>query len=826
MATLNPLGYAGTTIYDAAGQALATVNPLGAFSTSVFDAVGQVVAQIDPLGNRSTLSYDAAGRRTGALNPLGEQSTVVYDAVGRTIATIDALGNCTTFCYDGAGRQVASQNALGQWNTTVYDALGRTIATVNPLGSRDSVVYDAAGRVAARQNALGYLASIVYDAAGRTAAQIDALGNRTTLGYDAAGRQISSTNPLGLMSTLVYDAAGRTLATVDPLGSRLSFTYDAAGRQVSQTKPLGNTGTTVYDAAGRTIATIDGLGHPTTFGYDAGNDLVSLTDTEGQITTFTYDAAGRKIQETYADHVSGTSAGDADYGIVEFTVDAAGRLQRKTDQLGDTCTHEYDLGGRLSHRDYRTRANSPSGPISDIDTFTYDAVGRMLSAESGRYGNRVDRTYDAAGRLIRESLTAGGQTYTVTQTYDAAGQLVGQTYPDGSQVDRTYTVRGQLQEVKYETDVAATRVYDASGRLIEVTYGNGVMASHTYRQDNLAHGIEIRDGSNGLIDLFTFTYDQNQNKTGESRSGVMANWGFSTGASGYDRNDRLIAWNRSDAARDQSWTLTYEGDWDYFTDAGTTQDRVHGPAHELTAIDATTLTYDAKGNLTTNANGDTYAWDFDNRLRTATVSGDVSTYTYDALGRRTSKEVGAAKTLFVSSTRPLPSSPHAGQVLAEYASGAAPSSPTEKHVFGYYIDEPILKVGTGGLVYYHANDLFSIAALTDTDGDPIERYAYTAYGVLTILAPDGSTVRPTSSYANPWTFTGREWDPELALYYYRARFYDPALGRFVTRDPIGDEARHYFGHRFYHASWGGSSAGTRSGTSPESISLSMRGTRR
>ena len=50
----------------------------------------------------------------------------------------------------------------------------------------------------------------------------------------------------------------------------------------------------------------------------------------------------------------------------------------------------------------------------------------------------------------------------------------------------------------------------------------------------MTRAIEIRDGSNGLIDMFTFTYDENQNKTGEARSGVMANWGFSTGASGYD----------------------------------------------------------------------------------------------------------------------------------------------------------------------------------------------------------------------------------------------------------------------------------------------------
>ena len=106
----------------------------------------------------------------------------------------------------------------------------------------------------------------------------------------------------------------------------------------------------------------------------------------------------------------------------------------------------------------------------------------------------------------------------------------------------------------------------------------------------------------------------------------MANWGFSTGANGYDANDRLVNWNRADSACDQSWTLTYEGDWRYFTEEATTEDRTHGPTHELIAIDSTTLTYDAKGNLTKNVSGDEYTWDFDNRMRTATVSGAVSTY--------------------------------------------------------------------------------------------------------------------------------------------------------------------------------------------------------
>ncbi len=101
------------------------------------------------------------------------------------------------------------------------------------------------------------------------------------------------------------------------------------------------------------------------------------------------------------------------------------------------------------------------------------------------------------------------------------------------------------------------------------------------------------------------------------------------------------------------------------------------------------------------------------------------------------------------------------------------------------IDEPIWKTGTGGAVYYHANALYCVSALTNGSGAVVERYRYTPYGELTILAADGVTVRSASNYANPWTYTGRRWDSEIGKFYYRRRNLDPTLGRFMSRDPLG-----------------------------------------
>ncbi|MFN7575910.1 MAG: RHS repeat domain-containing protein, partial [Planctomycetota bacterium] len=91
--------------------------------------------------------------------------------------------------------------------------------------------------------------------------------------------------------------------------------------------------------------------------------------------------------------------------------------------------------------------------------------------------------------------------------------------------------------------------------------------------------------------------------------------------------------------------------------------------------------------------------------------------------------------------------------------------------------------GTAAL-YYHRNQQYSIVGLSDAAGTLVERYAYTAYGELTILAPD-RTVRTASSFQNRYTYTGREWDPALRLYHFRARWLEPKAGRFIGRDPLG-----------------------------------------
>jgi RHS repeat-associated protein len=285
----------------------------------------------------------------------------------------------------------------------------------------------------------------------------------------------------------------------------------------------------------------------------------------------------------------------------------------------------------------------------------------------------------------------------------------------------------------------------------------------------------------------TYGWDDNKNKTGETIAGTMSNYGFSIPTSGYDDEDRLVSYNRTDGNLDQTWSLSEVGDWDSITTEGTTQTRTHGATHELLTAGGQSLSTDVNGNITLipsglrpNASSLLMSWDMDNRLSTADVGNNSSvdvTYKFDALGRRVYRDNGTTAEVFVQSGQ---------QTIADCVAGTTASNPTYRYVYASYIDEPVLRYKPTGSesLYYHRNQQYSVTALTDGSGTIVERYAYSAYGVPTITNAS-ATLRTESSYNNLYMYTGREWDQALQMYHYRARMYDANLGRFCSKDPIG-----------------------------------------
>jgi RHS repeat-associated protein len=695
---------------------------------------------------------------------------------------------------DGAGRTVASgwlEQAGGAitWGTVQHDA----VVTVSGFGDvLETRAYDA----------LDHITRSRTDGAGRTLESEDAENEVSTFEYDGNSNLLASRDPNAVGLDCEFDERNRDVECTDTQGDVTARTYDKNNNLLTATDAKSNDTTCKYDPRDRRFECTDRISSQTDWRFDQNSNLLTLTDGESQVTTYEYDSRNLNTKTTWPDHTGGSS-GSSTYGITECRYDAARRKELCTDQNGDTVTRGYDLANRLLARDYRLKANSPSGTIADTDEFEYDDANRMTKATSGRYNNVMDFAYDNAGRLTDEDLSVDfgtARTYAVQSDYDAANRRFEITYPDGTVVERDYTDRDQLEEVRYETATIDQRAYDAGMRLDEITSGNGIVTSFGYRDDNLTETI-TRTGLSGAN--FTYDYDANKNKLQETINSPMAAYGFnSTSDATYDDEDRLTEWNRDDSNQDQSWDLSLVGDWDEFAESGTsnfTETRTHGDTHELTAIsggpNAGSLTYDTKGNLTGNSNGQSYDWDFDNQLKEATVPNGAPgiegthEYTYDALGRRVSK--------FVDDTTPytIVFVCTGQQEVAEYAANARASSPLRKYVYASYIDEPIILIdrtalgatgaGTDELFYYHCNHLYSVAALTDAAGAVFERYAYDAYGAIIYLNAAGTPLgTQASTVAQPYLFTGRRLDDETGLYHYRLRYYDSGLGRFVGRDRI------------------------------------------
>ena len=187
-------------------------------------------------------------------------------------------------------------------------------------------------------------------------------------------------------------------------------------------------------------------------------------------------------------------------------------------------------------------------------------------------------------------------------------------------------------------------------------------------------------------------------------------------------------------------------------------------------------TYDANGNLTADGTN-TYTYDYENRLISAAKSGTTAAYAYDSFGRRIQKGLSPQGTVPEITTYVY----DGDQIIAEYDNSG---NLTTKYIFGPGIDEPVLMTKGGQSYYYHFDGLGSVTSLTNSTGSTGESYTYDAFGKPLIKNASGTPLT-ASSIGNRYMFTGREYDAETGLYFYRARYYSPELGRFLQRDPVG-----------------------------------------
>ncbi len=804
-----------------------------------YDVHGRVTSTWDALDRLTTIAYTPAtdGPVTATLtkNPLlHETEATIEPAWGTTTSTVDPNDKVTATAHDPLGRltsvwkpgrtkntdtphikygyqlsadvptvvSTSTLNAAGVYVTSyaLYDGLLRSRQTQNPSLSGGRILteafYDSAGRAVLSFGAYHTSGSpggtlltatdkafvprqdrTAYDGAGRVTANIfQPKGDerwRTTTSY--GGDRTDVTPPAGGTATsAVVDARGRTVqlrqyhgATPTPYtaGSwdATEYSFDRRGFQTRIADTLGNEWTYKYDIRGDQTEVDDPDRGTTTYTHDKAGNVLTAT-TAGKKIAYLYDSLSRK-RAIYDNQVGGTLRAQWIYDTV-----AVGQLSQSTRVVGSATYQTKVLDYNDSYQPGNTQVIIPPSETGVAGTYNFST------------------TYNIDGS-VRSTSIPGTNTdlppETLTYDYNTFGQPTSVDSLYGTQelsyvAATNYNALGELDQVEMYTG-AGGRVFTSYRRELDTGRLTGI---HTYR-DSVAPHV--------LADI-SYEHD----KAGKITKSVNAAPGQQeTQCFGYDHLVRLSqAWTPGggDCAAAPSATnlggpAPYWHSWRFDAVGNRTQEVVHSAAgdattnytyptsgstavrpHAVTAVTGArtgSFTYDANGNMLTrptpSAGTQTMTWDSEGRVATSTDATGVTSYIYDADGNRLIRRDPTGRTLYL-----------AGQEIRYTTSTAA------KTCIRYYsFAGNAIASRTGAGIEWLSTDhqgTASIAVNATTQQVTIRRQ--TPYG-----SPRGAE----AAWPNNKGFVGGTID-NTGLTHLGAREYDPALGRFISVDPVQDLA--------------------------------------
>lgn len=706
--------------------------------TRVTDEAGVVLSQIVYNGervasytvgsNRYTYTYNTATRTVTKTDLVGSQWVYSYNDRGLILSERDPLGNLDRFEYDGDGNRITHIDpAGGTWRWT-YDIDGRMTSAINPLGDTASWEYEPGNfSPTAVVSASGRRTRIVYDDGTTPVAIRDPAGATTQMSWGSDGSLRELRDPLGNTTTIAPDPAGLSTRVSDPLGRAVAFDYDDAGEAHAIVDAAGQVARVAYNARRQPVAVTEPSGARTVYVRDPAGRLEGIIDPAGRLSAFELDAHGRIVAQLLPDDRVYTYAYRADNLLAQVV---------RPD--GTAVTYGYDAAKRLVSE---TVGN-------ETVAYTYTVRGELASAASST--GTVSFTYDAAGRMLSETTDAG----TVAYSYNEEGERIARSDPTG-QTAYAYGERGELVSI-LAPEGDYTYQYDAAERPVRLGYPNGVALDFTWDAADQLSRIALSGPVAG--ETFDYAYDPRGLPIRELSSQGRWDYGYGpdgriTSASGYGRV--------LDFGFDAAGNLLGAG-------------RAYDEGNRLVRDDAFDYAYDANGNLVEKVASDggartVYSWDGRNRLvsvqryasASASTPHEVRQYAYDAMGRRLTRSVDGVVERFL----------YDGHDRIGILDGSG--TLLERVTFGPGIDAPLSIHGTHGPRYLHADRLGSVVAISDGAGG-LQQYRYDPFGG-TVSAP---------LLANDFRYTAREYEAE-DLYYYRARYFDPQMGRFIGEDPIG-----------------------------------------
>lgn len=673
---------------------------------------------------KTTLAYGSSG----VANNLGATSATIASGTGTPSST-------SSQTFDNYGNVATTVGPLGSAQTTAYfyDLDRNVLGVIGPLASGQST-YPA---LVYTWSPNGQVSEIAH---GTSPNQTSLVGvtvlEQQTIAYDALGRKAQASFASGgttqTLSQWTYDNANHLVCTAVRMNLS-TFASEPSSACVQGT--AGSYGPDriaydSYDAANELTQVTLGYLTPqqTAYGtltYTANGYVKTIADAKNNLTTLVYDGYDRVSEVEYPSPTTPGSSNPSDYE--GYTWDANSNLTVDRRRSGDTVTVFYDALNRATSATYS--ANSAQNT-----TTSYDLLNRPLTiAYTASGGTSLTYVWDALSRLSSETIAGGGEPSggrAVSYAYDAAGDRTGITWPDTG-----------------ANALSATYAYDILQRVTSISVGGSVIESYGYDQYGRRSSI-ARNGGSGAATTYGYDGADRISSLAQSLTGSSA----VTWTMGYDPSSALISREASNSSY-----LWHPG-------SASTAYTANG-LNQYATVGGATLSYtDSRANLTSlSSSGPTFSYDTANDLLTASAPTAV-TLTYDPAGRIQTKTSSGATETFL----------YAGQMLVgEYSSSG---TILDRYVPGPGQDEAALMYSGAGTTtpqWLHADQQGSTIAWSNGSGASLGTQAYDPYG------------QPSAWSGSRYAFTGQVMIGEAQLYHYKARAYDPALGRFLQTDPAG-----------------------------------------
>ncbi|MBX9583069.1 MAG: hypothetical protein K2X87_22410, partial [Gemmataceae bacterium] len=662
---------------------------LRAQSTTSYDEAGRVYRaetfSVDPSsGSVGTYTlkadtwYDPRGLAIKQSAPGGVVTKTAYDGAGRptTVSTTDGGGDSA---YSDAA--TLTGDAVLEQVTTAYDASGNVLSVTSKERFHDETTTGALGNATTAPKARVSYAGYYYDGADRVTAVAD-VGTNGGSAWTRPGSAPSRSDTV-LVTSTAYDAAGRPQDVTDPKAVVTRTSYDALGRT---TKVVGNyvNGTVsdaddltteyAYNGAGRTSLTAKLTGG----GVQTTQWVYGVTDGGGGSGVNSNDVVGAV---RWPDPSTGAASSSQQETV---TVNALGQTATSTDRNGTVHTLAYDVLGRVTADAVTTLGSGVDGAVRRFET-AYDGQGNAsqvttyTASSGGSVVAQVKRDYNGLGQLTADWQShSGAVTGSTPKVQYAYSEMSGGanhsrptsvTYPSGYVLTSNYAsgLASNISRLSSLSDTTGTvegydylgletvvrRTHSQPG--VDLTYvkqsgeSNGDAGDQYAGLDRFGRVVDqrwIKTSSGTATDRFGYGYDRDSNRLYRDN---LVNTAFGE-LYAYDGLGQVTSFDRGTlngtktgltgaASRAQDWDYDAAGNWDSVVSDGTTQTRSANRQNEVTAVSgATTPTFDANGNLTTDETGKGYVYDAWGRLVTVKNSGGTTleTLAYDGLGRRVS----------------------------------------------------------------------------------------------------------------------------------------------------------------------------------------------